>query len=320
MKLPPALLVAGTDAHRRRAFIRDFVSKCASAGYATQPVDGADRAALQSLFSTVGVLFPNPTVAIITRPEKVHPGDVGDHLRETDPVLTLLLVSEEDKPSGGILDGFPPSQIKTFSLPPFYKLDEYAADYARECAKARGVDLPDALARAMVRRAGNDLGVISYEAEKASRLALALGVKVLEPIHLKGTLAPLTELDGSAVVEALGVRNGRLLADELSRYKSSKKGDPTIELCGRTLTPTTFRWLQAATLHSRGWSVTAAAGRVGASPWYWENKVLPVARAWGTGGCREILSVIARSQSAVFGGCIRPWSVLEAGLLRLVRG
>lgn len=319
MKLPPALLVSGTDAHRRRVFVRDFLSKCAANGYAIQPVDGADRGALQSLFSTVGVLFPNPTVAVISRPEKVHPADVGDHLRETDPLLTLLLLSEEDKPLGGILDGFPASQTKTFALPPFYKLDEYAADFARECAMERGVDLPDALARAMVKRVGNDLGVISYETEKASRLALALGVRVLEPAHLKGTLAPLTELDGTAVVEALGTRNSKILADELARYKNSKKGDPTIELCGRTLTPAVFRWLQAASLHARGWSITAAAGRVGTSPWYWENKVLPVARTWGVEGCRGILSVIARAQSAVFEGCVRPWVILEAGLLRLVQ-
>lgn len=319
MKLPPALLVAGSDAHRRRVFLRDFLSKCSANGYAIQPMDGADRGALQNLLSTVGVLFPNPTVALISRPEKVHPQDVGDHFRDPDPLLTLLLVSEEDKPAGGVLDGFPPAHTKTFSLPPFYKLDEYAADFARECAKSRGVDLPDALARAMVKRVGNDLGVISYEAEKASRLALALGVKVLEPVHLKGTLAPLTELDGSTVVEALGTRNARILADDLARYKNSKKGDPTIELCGRTLTPAVFRWLQAATLHARGWSITAAAGRVGASPWYWENKILPAARAWGVEGCRGILSVVARSQSAVFEGYVRPWVILESGLLRLVQ-
>lgn len=319
MKLPPALLVAGTDAHRRRVFVRDFTAKCVASGYTVQPVEGADRGALQSIVGTVGVLFPNPTLVVVTRPEKVHSDDVGDHLRDPNPLLTLLLLSEEDKPSGGILDGFPAAQTKTFTLPPFYKLDEYAADYAQGCAKARGVDLPDALARAMVRRVGNDLGVVSFEVEKAVRLATALGVKVLEPSHLKGTLAPLTELDGSTVADALGTRNARLLADELARYKASKKGDPTIELCGRTITPTVFRWLQAATLHARGWSIPAAAGRVGASPWYWENKVLPVARTWGVDGCREIITVVSRAQGAVFDGTISPWSILESGLLRLSR-
>lgn len=319
MKLPPALLVAGTDAHRRRVFVRDFTAKCVASGYTVQPVDGADRGALQSILGTVGVLFPNPTLAVVTRPEKVAPDDVADHLREPNALLTLLLLSEDDKPTGGVLDGFPASQTKTFALPPFYKLDEHAADYARECAKSRGVDLTDALARAMVKRVGNDLGVVSYEVDKAVRLATALGVKDIEPSHLKGTLAPLTELDGTTVADALATRSARLIADELTRYKASKKGDPTIELCGRTITPTVFRWLQAATLHARGWSIIAAAGRVGASPWYWEHKVLPVARTWGVDGCREILTAVARAQSAVFDGAVNPWALLESGLLRVAR-
>ncbi len=298
-------------------FVRDFLSKVTTHGYTVQPVDGADRGALQTIMGTVGVLFPNPTAVVISRPEKVHPDDVSDHLREPNPLITLLLVSEVDKPSGGILDGVPASQIKTFPLPPFYKLDEHAAEYAIARAKEKGVDLPDALARALVRRVGNDLGVVSFEAEKAARLALALGVKVLEPANLRGTLAPLTELDGSTVVDALGTKNARALSDELSRYKASKKGDPTIEFCGRTLTPAVFRWLQASSLHERGWSVTAASGRVGASPWYWENKILPVARLWGVEGCGKILEVISRAQSAVFDGAVRPWAILESGLLRL---
>lgn len=319
MKLPAALLVAGSDAHRRRVFIRDLVTKCSREGYDTPPLDGTDRAGVQSLMGFVGVLSSKPTLAVVTHPEKLHPADVSDHLRDPNPCLTLLLVSEADKPTGGILDGFPADQTKTFTLPPFYKLDEHAAAYARELAKGAGVDLPDGLARAMVRRVGNDLGVVSYEVGKAVRLAAALGVTVLEPAHLKGTLAPLTELDGTTVVDALGTRNVKLLADELARYKSSKKGDPTIELCGRTLTPTVLRWLQAAYLHGKGVSPASAAGRVGSSPWYWEHKILPCARAWGTDGCRELVETIARAQSAVFDGAVSPWYTLESGLLRLSR-
>jgi DNA polymerase III delta subunit len=319
MKLPPALLVAGTDAHRRRVFVRDFTAKCIAAGYATQPVDGADRGALQSIMGTVGVLFPNPTLVVVTRPEKAHPDDVAEHLREPNPLLTLLLISEEDKPAGGVLDGFPPAQTKTFPLPPFYKLDEYAADYARECAKARGVDLPDALARAMVKRVGNDLGVVSYEVDKAAHLARAMGVPVIEPAHLKGTIAPLTELDGTTVVDAIGTKDLTAMTDELYRYKSSKKGDPTVELCGLVLTPAVFRWLQAATLHARGWSLSAASGRVGMSPWYWEKKVIPPSMKWGIHGCRRLLSSISKAQSSVFDGHIRPWVVLESGIIMAAR-
>lgn len=57
--------------------------------------------------SFLGVLSTKPTLAVITRPEKLAPKDLADHLREPNPYLTLLLVSEADKPTGGVLDGFP---------------------------------------------------------------------------------------------------------------------------------------------------------------------------------------------------------------------
>lgn len=299
--------------------MRDFLAKCQKAGYTQHPLEGTDRDGLQTLVATVGVLFPNPTVAVISNPEKVHPDDVADHLREPNPSLVLLLVSDADKPSGKVLDGFPVAQTKIFSLPPFYKLDEHAADYARGLAKSRGVDLPDGLARAMVKRVGNDLGVVSFEVDKVVRLATALGVTLVEPQHLRATLAPLSELDGTSVADALGTRNARVISDELLRYKGSKKGDPTIELCGRTLSPTVLRWLQAAYLHGQGVTPAGAAGRVGSSPWFWENKVLPSARMWGVKGCRDLLKVIAQAQVAVFEGAISPWASLESGLLRLAK-
>ena len=319
MKLPPALLVAGTDAHRRRVFIRDFLSKCSKEGFSPYPLDGADRGGLLTLLGTVGVLFPNPTIAVITRPEKVAAEDLAGHLRSPTPSLVILLVSEADKPSGGVLDRFPSAQTKLFPLPAFYKLDEHAADFARETAKSRGVDLPDGLARALVKRVGNDLGVVSFEVDKAVRLASVLGVKLLEPIHLRGSMASLTELDGSSLAESLGTRSARLISDELFRYRGSKKADPTIEVCGKVLTPTVLRWLQAAYLLSRGTSAAGAAGRVGSNPWYWEHKVLPHAKNWGVEGCRGLLEVISTSQKAVFEGSISPWGILESGLLRLSR-
>jgi len=316
---PPALLVAGTDGHRRRVFVRDFISRFSRDGYLIHPLDGSDRDALQGIISSVGVLFSNPTLVVITRPEKVAPEDVADHFRDPSPHLLLLLVSEEDKPSGGILDGFPAANTKMFSLPPFYKLDEHAADYARELCRARGVTLPDLLARALVKKVGNDLGVVSFEIDKALHLAKALGVTTMEPVHIKASMAALTELDGSTLVDALGTRNRRLISDELLRYKKSKKGDPTIEVCGKSLTPAVLRWLQACYLHGKGVSPASAAGRVGSSPWYWEHKVLPSARDWGVDGCRDLLGVISKSQEAVFSGSLNPWGILESGVLRLAR-
>lgn len=319
MKQPPALLVAGSDDHRRRVFLRNLTAKFVMDGYTIRPCDGSDRADLQAIMASIGVLFENNTLVVITHPEKVVPEDVADHLQDPITCLLLLLVSEEDKPSGGILDGFPAAHTKLFPLPPFYKMDEHAADYARELCKAEGVDLPEVLARALVKKVGNDLGIVSFEVDKAVRLTKRLGVKVLEPAHLKGTIASLTEQDGGTLVDALGTRNRRHISEELLRYKKSKRGDPTIEVCGRSLTPAVLRWLQASYLQGKGVSPAAAAGRVGASPWYWEHRVLPCARNWGVPGCRELLEVVGNAQESVFSGAVNPWGILESGVLRLAR-
>lgn len=316
MKLPGMLLVGGTDVHRRRVFVRDLVTRCERQGYTTQTLVGTDRSGLQALVGSVGVLFPNPTLAIVTTPEKMSLEDMADHIREPNPSLVFLLLSEADKPAGAVIEKVPATHTKLFSLPPFYKLDEHASEYAVGLAKARGVVLPEKLARGLVRLVGNDLGVVSFEVDKLVRLVKPLSVTVIEPSHLRGSIASLSEMDGSSVVEALGTRTRKSIADELSRYKSVKKGDPTIELCGRVLTPTVLRWLQAAYLHEKGSTPSAAAGRVGSSPWYWEHKVLPSARAWGLVGCRHLLSAIAHAQSAVFAGALSPWNLLESGLLR----
>ena len=319
MKLPAALLVGGTDSHRRRIFVRDLVLRATQNGYVTHPLDGADRDGLQSLLGTVGLLFSTPTLAIITNPEKVRQEDVAEHLHDPNPLLVLLFVSDADKPTGSALAGIPASHTKLFPLPPFYKLDEHAAEYAIGLAKSRGVELPDKVARLMVKLVGHDLGVVSFEVDKLVRLAAVQSETTITVGHLRGAMAALSESDGSAVAEVLGTRVRRSIADELSRYKSLKKGDPTVELCGRVLTPTILRWLQAAHMHAKGVSIASAAGRVGSSPWYWEHKILPCARVWGVEGCGQLLSAIAQAQDAVFAGAVSPWNLLESGLIRLAK-
>lgn len=320
MSLPPVLLVNGTDDHRRRAFLRNLVTKFQSEGYAIYPVDGEDAETLGNLIATTGVLFTNNALVIVSHPEKMDLSDtILEHLRNKDPFLTLVLVSESDKPTGDVVKQVPKQNIKSFSLPAFYKLDEHAAGYAQEHAKSQGILLPADLAMAMVKRAGNDLGVVTFEVDKAVKLAQYLGNTTLTPQHVKQTIAPLLELDGSVLMDAIGMRRLNKVADELHRYSQSKRADPTIEFCGRTMTPTVLRWLQASYLHEKGTAPSAAAGRVGSNPWYWEHKVLPQALSWGVLGCKKLLAVVSRSQVAVFEGALSPWGILETGILTAIR-
>ena len=311
---PPLLLVAGADEHRRRRFVRGVSTKKQTEGWTVYPMGGEEHTVLDTVLSTTGVLFPGKALCVVHNPEKLPLPLVKSHAADSDPSVVLLLVYETDKPSGPLADLVPKASCKVFPLPPFYKLDEYAADYVRE-ARSKGFVIGSDLAGALVRKVGNDLGVLTFEVAKACLLAKAKGGKDITPEILRDTVAPLSEVDGSSVLEALGSANPKRLAVELSRYKISKGGDPTVELCGRVLTPMVLRWLQAAHMFECGVSASAAAGRTGSNPWYWENKVLPPARAHGVVGCKKMLGAIAKAQTAVFSGHVSPWVTLEAGLL-----
>ena len=320
---PPLLVVYGTDDFRRERFLRSVVGKNVKDGWAISHVDvGTPSAegAVGDILSTVGVLFSQPTLCVLRKPEKaseglvkllkVHAGESGE------PMVVFLLVYETDKPSGHLWDLVPKSAHKGFPLPAFYKMEEAAVSFVAE--EARGFKVDTNLATALVRKVGTDFGVLSFEVSKIVTLARSLGVTVVTPEMVKQAMAPLSESDGSGVLDALAFKSTPKVARELEAFRKSKGGDPTIELCGRVLSPSLLRWLQAAHFHASGLSPTVAAGRLSANPWYWENKVLPPARAWGVPGLAKLLSVVAQSQEAVFRGSICPWVVLESGLLRAI--
>ena len=309
---PPVLVVAGTDEFQRRRLVRKITSTRAREGWSVIPVDaGVSGDVEESLGATS--LFGANTLLVVSRAEKLSPALLKSQLDDPDPSVVLLLVSDSDKLASP-LDSVPKALVKTFSLPAFYKMEEHATAFCVEEAKSRGKVLDPSLASALVRKVGTDFGILAFEIQKVTLYA-GDAEKIL-PEHLRATVAALVETDGSAIAEALSVQNSRTLLLEMDRFRKAKGSDPTIELCGRVLSPTVIRWLQAAHLHASGLSPSAAAGSVGANPWFWEKKVLPAALRWRVLGCARLLQVIASAQEATFRGSVSPWNLLEAGLIR----
>lgn len=317
---PSILVVYGSDDFRRERFLRSIVSKHVRDGWTTHEMVGSEgEGPLGTLLSTTGVLFAQSALCILRKPEKAPEGLqklLKVHSTDTDPMVVVLLVYETDKPSGPLWEMVPKSCHKGFTLPPFYKMEEAAVSFIQE--EARGFKIEQPLAQALVRKVGLDFGVLSFEVSKATTLARSMGTTTITPEIVKQTMAPLAEMDGSSILDALSARSALRLAREMDGYRRVKGTDPTIEFCGRVLSPTLLRWLQACHLHASGVSPQVAAARLGSNPWYWENKILPQARVWGIQGCSKMLSLVARSQEAVFSGFINPWGLLESGLLRLV--
>ena len=319
-KHEPLFFVGGTDDHRRRRFVHGLVTQKRNAGWTVYPLDGGDVSSLEGVLGAAGVLFGGNTLCVVENPEKLPLTLLKSYVEDPDPTVVIVLVSDSDKISAGLSEFVPKSCTKVFSLPAFYKMESHALEYIKGEVKSSGCTLEDNIALALVRKVGTDLGMLTFEIQKAVALAASMGTQVLTSDIVKGSLAPLSETDGSGVLEALANKNAKRIALEMTRFMGARGGDPTIELCGRVLSPAFLRWLQAAYMHENGVSVTAAAGRVGANPWYWENKVLVPAMNWGVGGVRILLSVVARSQTMVFNGGLQPWIVLESGLLGSLLG
>lgn len=305
-------LVAGSDEFLRRRFVSRISQEKSREGWTITKVEGSEKDPLDSVFA-MSRMFSSGNLAVVSNPEKLPEKDVSGHISDPDPNLILVLVSESDKPSGPILDLVPKSNAKVFPLPPFYRMEEYASDFVVSELKSLGRGIDPTLARDLVRKVGTNLGVLSFEVQKVCHLVES-GGKV-EPKDLRSSLSALAETDGSAVVDSLGFRDRVALARELVKFRKSRGADPTIELCGRVLTPTLIRWLQAAHLEKVGMSPAAAAGSVGSNPWFWEHKVLPPARSWGVEGSARLLKIVAKSQTLVFQGAISPFAYLEAALL-----
>ena len=313
MSIPPILVAAGTDDYRRRRCVQGIIKKARGDHMDVMNVTGLESAAVESLLGSAGILFDNNTLCVVSgSTEKFSKALLESHSKESDPSVTILMVYETDKVP--IADMVPKSSIRVFTLPAFYKMEDYAVEFVRD--ELRGYAIDPRLILALVRKVGQDLGVLAFEAQKARTLADAKGVKEITSDTLKATMAPLAESDGSGILIPLGAKNKKLLMGELNRYYVSKGTDPTVELCGRTLSPTILKWLQASHLQASGISPSSAAGRVGSNPWYWEHKILPPALNWGVDGCRNLLKIVAASQVLVFSGAVKPWVVLESGLIR----
>lgn len=306
-----AFLVHGSDSYRREKFVRLLSTRKRQEGWSILEADGTDRGLIEKAVSSASMMGGNILVVIKT-PEKMEPA-LFDYCDET---TCFVLVSEFDKVPPA-LESVPASNRKSFQSPPFYKMEEWAADAVVGFARSRKCHIDGKMAMALVRKVGVDLGILDWEVDKAVRLARTRGLVELGADIIRDSMSPISSSDGSRLLDHLAEKNTVGVVKELELYRLSHEED-TIKICGKVLTPHIMRWLQAAHLDSIGMSPDVAAGRVGMNPWYWGNKVLPAARNWGVSGCGMILGVVARGQEAVFNGSVNPWIVLESGIIRLL--
>lgn len=312
------LLVSGSDDFRRERVVRQITRKRVSSGWKSEVLNGDDPS-LEVSLGAVGILFAEKRVIVIRHPEKAPLSLLQAQITEPNRDVLLVLDHEgEIKASSLFYKNFvsklPKGVAKNFTEVPSYKARDDAYQFVMEEVSALGNTLEEALAYVLVDRVGTDLGVLSFELLKASLFA---GEK--NPITsnvLRATMAPLMDLGGQPLLDAISDCNRPKTMLELRRIELSGGSDQTIRICGAFLSPSFLRWMAAIHLHQSGVSPANAAGRASANPWYWEHKILAPALRWGYRGCRVLVEAVAEAQTAVFQGVLSPWNILEVRLLR----
>lgn len=310
------LLVSGSQALLRHRLVHQLVQANEAAGVRIDHVDG-------ELPGTVGqamsgsMFFVGKSLAVVSSP---HKGDLDlyrEHRKAKNPSTVLLLHYEGD-PKGNTKFGKFAKELgakahQQFAAPDKWKAADQAADFVvREAKEQHGKKIEERLARALVQRAGSNFGVLVFELRKMAILASAAGSDTIEAEHVKQGMAELVEVDIGLLLDAFRTRNKKALTNTLHRIRQRAPRDPTMMVC-RLVGAEAQKWLQAASL--KHMPPKAAAAELGLNAWYFEKKILPVAKRWGVPDLVSLISALAAGERGVLDGHNSPWIGLCCGLL-----
>ena len=313
---PPLLVVSGDQGLLRRRFIDRMKREQRKEGWSIINVDGSVPGAVRDALNGGGLLLTGHTLAVVQKPEAVDLGLLERHSQSTDYVTTLLLHIEKGmdgrKKFSKFIKGLGDGVHKAFLKPNEWKAPKAAVEFIQNELKASGMEISTALAFQVVKRAGSDFGVLSFEIDKMTLLAQASGITKIDVEQVRGALAPIAEAEVASIVEALAKRDRAKLSMALARLHKTSKKNPVMRLCG-LLGSTVLKWTLAA--HLDALPPREAAAELKLNPWYFETQILPAAKRWGKTGTIRLLRDMAASERAVLNGAQNPWVVLVSRLL-----
>ena len=311
-------LIAGSHTFLRRRNLQDIVAKHEAKGIRIDYVDASER--LDLLRALDGNPFLNErSLVVVEHPEK---GDLDlykMHIKCGNDDVALMLHFDGDVKGNTKFGKFAKTLGKhyiTFSAPKAWDADKDATKFVLSETKLVGKTITERLAQALVHRVGNDFGVLAYELRKMAALADANGSDAITKVEVKGGMAELAELSAGRIMDAFRVQNEKQLAKALDAHHKRSSTDPTM-LVIRMIYSEASKWLQAISLSEL--PPKDAAAELFLNPWYFENKVLPVAKAWGERRIIHLIKRLALCERAVLGGHVSPWIFLCSMLLSSCR-
>lgn len=315
------VLIQGTEEFLVLRRIRDIARDHQERGYEVRHFDGSDPSQVSEMESVTGVsLFgaPAKVLAVVSNPHKLDIDwveDLSENPKEDFSAIlhvkgTLAKSTRLYKKVGASLKKR--GLVLTLDQPAKHKIEDYAISFLQnELATEHGKRIEESLAKAIVRRAGSDLGVLSFEAWKLAQLEETDKVSIET---VRGAVSTLAKVEINSLIDAIKTRKAERVLKVMERMRETWNTDPTMAICGM-LTPVLFRWAKALAFQKMDIPPNGAAEIMGANPWYWENIVLSEARKIGFRRIRKMISTISETQKATRSGRLSPWIILETGFI-----
>lgn len=311
------LLVHGTEHFLCRRTVKEAVRHYTQEkDFRLVRLSGSDKNSLSTTLSGSGLFVQDSLVVVDEKISDLDLGLVEKQIKEPNPSVVLLIHHEGTLRKNSKLRKLIPAKSQMIhDAPPFYKAEEFAIGFCVAEAKRHKKKLKKSLAKALVVRAGTDLGLLSFEVQKLCKCADSEGVKDITSAHLAGTIASLVELSVMQLVDAIADQNAKKTMVALSRVRRTHASDPTIKCC-RILGSSLMKWAAAWALDTSKIGANVAAKHMKANSWYYSNKLLPPAKRWGKQGLSQLLHVVADAERNVKEGVLDPWSGFVALLIR----
>lgn len=196
------------------------------------------------------------------------------------------------------------------------KRAEWYATFFREMLLRHGKEVSLPICKSVVQRVGQDLGVLRYEAMK---IAYASEGKEVTPKEVMSVLAPLSEMSGILLIDAVFSWNPSHFLKVCERFEQNRKTDPTMGICTGLFYLNVVELLKVRFCLDNGvTSLQGIAEELGKEMWLVESVLVPRAKSFSTKKLREILGLLYHCENLALSGVVSPFSAFKTGVVRLM--